>query len=469
MKTFPAQVSSDMVLLAFIYIAGTLAVFVLILGLCLIDAGLVRRKNVLHTWIQKLTAAFVAGLGQAIGGYALWQYTFNNAFGVPAPFGTALKDWWVGGAFLNTHAALINPNALPEADTQQVFFVFFVTFSMAVAALIHSSVVERIRSGALYAMSFVLGLIVVPVVAFLTWGPLSPLTARGLHDFEGVLTIYVFAGTWALVLAWRLRPRLGMHAPHASGARPVPHNLSLVGAGALLFMIALPLVMLASGFIAPGQGYYGIDYSTSGIGTVLSGIVLAMIGGGVVGAVLAHARREAQWVFFGPVTGVVICGSIIDVAKPWWCLLLGAAGPVVALATMRLMIRLRVDELKVVPLALGPGIVGMIAGGFIAWGTPTGGYPGLTGTYALGRATITPAWQLLGVVIVVAIAAAGSFVFCLVTQALGKLRVDEDHEVAGGDLTAWGTDNYGHEPLITAAAAAAGTASIDNEPAGSRK
>ncbi|WP_267879908.1 hypothetical protein [Acetobacter papayae] len=59
-------------------------------------------------------------------------------------------------------------------------------------------------------MAFIAGLIFCPLAGYLTWGPLSPLTNLGLHDFEGVLPLYVFAGTWSLIVAWRLGPRAGV-------------------------------------------------------------------------------------------------------------------------------------------------------------------------------------------------------------------------------------------------------------------
>jgi carbon-monoxide dehydrogenase large subunit len=452
-KVYSGQVSSDMVLLALVYILGSLAAIGLVLGLCLIDSGLVRRKNVLDTWVQKIVAALLAALGEAVAGYALWQYTFDKAYGVPNALSQALHDWWLFGNLLKVPAANIDPAALPEADSQQVFFVFFIAFAMAMAALLHSSVVERIRPVALYTISFLLGAVLMPVVAFLTWGPLSPLTTHGLHDYEGVLTIYVFVGTFALVLAQRLKPRLGTYDMHSSGSRPVPHNLSMVGAGMLLLLIAIPLILLGSGFIVPGQGYFGIDMSASGIGLVFSSYALAVVGGGVVGSTVAYLRREVQWVFYGPIAGIITCGSILDVAKPWWCLLLGACGPVVSLGTYKLMTKLKIDETKVVPLALGPGVFGFVAGGFLAWGIPSGGYPGLTGADAAGHSTITPQWQLAGLGIVIAIAVVSSILLSAIFQVFGKLRVDEDRELKGGDLAAWDVSNYNDEPLIHAVAA----------------
>ena len=54
---------------------------------------------------------------------------------------------------------------------------------------------------------------------------------RGTHDFDGIFPLYIFSGTWVLVLSWRLRPRLGAFEPHPSGTHPAPANIGLATAG----------------------------------------------------------------------------------------------------------------------------------------------------------------------------------------------------------------------------------------------
>ena len=79
-------------------------------------------------------------------------------------------------------------------DVQQTFVVFSAIFSMAILALVHGGVLERIRPAALYVMAAVIGLVLSPVASHLTRGPVGPLTNRGLHDFEGIHPLYIFAG-----------------------------------------------------------------------------------------------------------------------------------------------------------------------------------------------------------------------------------------------------------------------------------
>ncbi|MGZ4299121.1 MAG: hypothetical protein ACXVVK_18955 [Solirubrobacteraceae bacterium] len=249
------------------------------------------------------------------------------------------------------------------------------------------------------------------------------------HDFDGVFPLYIFAGTWVLVLSWRLKPRLGAFTPHPRGTAPAPHNVSLAAAGVLLILFALPFIALASGYVTPGEGFFGISFTTSGWGIVLINIFAAYCGGGLAGTIIAYRRREAVWALLGPLSGAVINATMFDIGWPWQVFVLSLFGPPVALGTTLLLRRLRIDEPKVIPLALGPGIVGAIVVGFIKWHTKTGGFPGAKGIYALQHAQITPWWQFLGVVVTMAIAAIPCFLLCLLFEKMSGLRVEEDREI----------------------------------------
>jgi ammonia channel protein AmtB len=130
-------------------------------------------------------------------------------------------------------------------------------------------------------------------------------------------------------------------------------------------------------------------------------------------------------------------GTLFDIGTPLQSLAFGAVGPVVALGTAKLLHRLRIDEQKVVPLALGPGVAGALLVGFTHWGTATGGFPGLTGDYAVGHAQITPWWQLAGVVTTMLVSGIPALIMCLVFEKFGALRVSHETELIGLDVANW--------------------------------
>ncbi|MBS0252508.1 MAG: ammonium transporter [Proteobacteria bacterium] len=451
---FVEQLKLENLTFAFVYAVGAVSVLFVVMGLGLIDMGLVRARNVLDTWVQKFTAAIIAGFGTLFIGYAIWQYQFYIAFAVPDPLIQAFKDWWIGGGAASSLSVKLDPKVVPEADIQQIFLVFFVTFSMATAALIHSSVIERIKGVPFCVMAFLIGLVFSPVVGYLCWGPLSPLTNSGTHDFEGVFPLYIFSGTWALVLSWRLGPRLGALKSHPDGVKPTPSNQALVALGVLFIFIAIPFVSIGSTWVLPDKGVYGISMTQTGIGLILINIFSAMLTGGVIGALIGWTRKDVSWVFLGPIAGAVISGTLFDIGTPLQCMVFGGLGPIVAFATSRLVHGLGIEEPKVVPLALGPGIVGAILVGFVHWGTPTGGFPGLEGALAAGHATITPYWQLMGVIATMVVAGVPALLLCFFFEMTTGLRVSTEAELKGLDDTNWGASNFGDDLRGTSLATA---------------
>jgi Amt family ammonium transporter len=444
------QLTTEYLLLSLLYAIGAVSVVLIVLALGFVDGGMVRRKNVLDTWVQKLVSALVAGFGTAIAGVGIWNIQFNHAFGVPNATTQALKDWWLGGNFLTHYAGQIDPKILPEAEIQQIFAVFFITFSLGTLALIHTGAMERMKSAPLYTMAFIIGLVLSPLVAYFCWGPLGPLSNNGTHDFDGIFPLYIFSGTWVLILSWRLGPRLGAFTPHPSGTKPAASNISQVAVGILLIMFALPFVALSSTFIIPEVGVFGISFTQTGIGIILENLFVAYCGGAIAGAIIAYRRREPVWALLGPIAGAVMCGTLFDIGMPWEVFLVSLLGPPVALGTAALVRRMRIDEPKVIPLALGPGIAGALLCGFIEWGTKTGGYPGLEGDFALGHAEITPWMQLAGIVVTMAIAAIPCYLICVFFEKTSGLRITEAEEIAGLDQTYWGVDNFGLDPLEVA-------------------
>jgi Amt family ammonium transporter len=443
-QRFEEQATTQIFVEDVLYAVAALAVLLVVLGLTLIDTGLARRKNVLDTALQKLAAAFIAGFTTFIVGYAIWNWQFYQVAGLG--LGDSLGDWWLFGDGMTETATSLDPAVFPFADVQQVFVVFFATFSMATLALIHSSVFERIKPLPLYVMAAYIGLFASPFAGYLAWGSAGWLTNEGVHDLEGVFPLYIFAGTWALVLNWRLGPRLGAFAPHPSGDAPSPSNIAVVAGGVILILFAIPLISLGSGYIVPDQGFVGISMTSSGFGIVLINAVIAMGAGMVTGVLLAYRRGEWVWLALGPIAGVIAAGTFLDVSDAWIVALVGLAGPLAALFVRGLMFRLGIDDAKVVPLGLGAGVFGALLVGFVEWGTATGGYFTGEGDYAFQHAEITPWWQLIGVAAVMALSGVSALIMSVFFERFGGLRVSEEVERAGLDRTYWGLSNFGDEP-----------------------
>ena len=434
---YKSQVSAADFQSVIFYGLATVCLFLVVVGIGMIDSGLVRRKNLLDTWVQKLVAAMIAGLGMAVIGYAIWEIQFYQAFGIANPIGSAIKDWWIFGPQVTQFAQNLNPASYPEADTFQVFLVFFVAYAMVFGALLHSVGLERIKALPTYIMSLVGGALIVPICLYYTWGSTSPLTNRGVHDYIGNYSLYIVIGVWGLILAWRAKPRLGAFEPHANTIGPIPHNLGMSASGVGIIMFAAPFAFLGCGYIVADAGYFGISLTTSGFGIVMINIFMCYIGGLIGGALISYKTKNPIMILLGPVAGYIGCGTSLDIAKPWEIFLIAFGASFVVYWVYLLMYKMKIDDKKIVPLALGGGIYGALVGGLVGWGAKTGGYFGLTGQYAAQHATINLGWQALGVVIVVAIAGVSGLILVFGLEKTIGLRVTEAEELAGLDESYW--------------------------------
>lgn len=437
---FPDQVTTDLFAVNVLYVVAASAVLLIIAGLAMIESGLVAHRNFQDVVLQKLGAAFIGGLAFAIVGYGIWNWQFYTALGVPDAFSTAIKDWWIGGSAVNEFAHRLDPEVVPHADALQIFLAFNIAFGALVCALIHSVGLERMKPSATYIISALVGGIVFPFTLYLTWGSASPLTTEGTHDYVGVYAAYLFVAIFGLFLAWRLGPRLGAFRTDPRTHGPVPNNLSLTALGVLLLLFAIPLLVLGCGYFTPGEGYNGISMSESALGTVFNNVFVALCAGAITGMLIAYREKNSLFFMLGPIAGYVSGAAAFDVLMPWEMLLIALPAPLFMYAVYKLLVRWGIDERRIIPLGLGPGLYGVLMVGIVKWGTPTGGYFGIEdGKYAFLGAEINLWWQLIGVGVIAAIALVSAVVIVLGVEKTVGLRVSEEEEIAGLDVTYWPT------------------------------
>jgi Amt family ammonium transporter len=457
---FPEQVSTETVVDNFLYIFAAAAVVLVVGGLILIDLGVVKRKNMLDTAVQRIVGFMVGTLSYLFIGYAIWIWQFNSAFSIPNPLGQAIKDWWIGGDFTNTFAQNLDPAVAPAQNTFQIFIAFLALYSGFICVLIHFAGAERLRPLPYYIMCVGIGAVAYPFLLYLTWGSTSPLTTRGVHDFVGVFVAYIFAGVFALMLARKLGPRAGAFKPHpVIGERGAPYNLGLSTVGVVLLLFAIPFIVLGCGYWIPDLGYFGVSLTTSGIGVAFNNIFVAYAVGGVVGALIAYRTKNVTHALLGPLAGYVAGTAAFDVVSTWQMMLIALGGPLFAWMVYDWLHRREIDETKVIPLGLGAGIYGAIVVGFAQWHEKTGGYFGLEeGTYAFQGSEITPYWQLVGVAVTIGIAVLAGLILIHGLDKIMPLRVSEEQELKGLDPTYWnvppagadiGPGNGGPAPTAT--------------------
>jgi Amt family ammonium transporter len=394
---------------AWILSATALVLFMTLPGLALFYAGLVRVKNSLSVMMHCVAIACLASVLWLAGGYSL-------AFSEGTPLIGDLSK-----AFLMGVTRESATGAIPES----VFFMFQMTFAIITPALIVGAYVERIKFGAMLAVSGLWLLLVYAPVAHWLWGG-GWLAGMHAMDFAGGLVVHATAGTSALLLAHLIGPRDGF----PKDLRP-PHNpgMTMIGAGMLWV------------------GWYGFNAGSAlaadgNAGAALTATHLSAATAGLVWALLERVKFGRPSMI-GLVTGVVAGLATVTPASgfvgPLGGVLLGAAGSVVCFAAVDIIKhRIKIDDsLDVFAVHGVGGILGTLLVAVLA--SKTLGGAGYADGMSMGSQLGV---QALGVLATVAWSAIATFVIVLVVKPLLGLRATDIEIEDGLDLTQHGERAY---------------------------
>jgi Amt family ammonium transporter len=401
-----AEGAADASNTAWILTATALVLFMTLPGLALFYGGLVRSKNVLSVLMQCFAIAGLASILWLIAGYSL-------AFGE----GNA----WIGD-LSHVMMAGIDRSTVSGDIPEALFMLFQMTFAIITPALIIGGFAERMKFSAMLLFSALwLMLVYVPVTHWV-WGG-GWLGQMGLYDFAGGTVVHITAGVAALVAALVLGPRRGF----PTTAMP-PHNMTMTVMGAGMLWV----------------GWFGFN---GGSALAANGdAAMAMLVTHISAAAGAMVWMTAEWVRFGKpsalgaVTGMVAGLGTITPASgfvgPAGALVIGVlAGFVCFNATLFIKRVLKIDDsLDVFPVHGVGGILGtLLAGVFSA--TSLGvfsGYGFADGISSMGGQL----WvQFVGVAATVLFTAVVTWVILKLVGAMVGLRVSEEDEIQGLDIT----------------------------------
>lgn len=396
---------------------STLLVLMMILpGLALFYGGLVRSKNMLSVLMQ---CTLITALVMVI--WVVWGYSMA--------FGGGTSPYW--GGFGKLFLAGVTMDSMSPTFTDGVvipeflFIAFQMTFAAITPALIVGAFAERIKFSAVLLFVALWVTVVYFPIAHMVWDSAGLIFNMGALDFAGGTVVHINAGVAALVGAIVIGKRVGfgkdMMAPHSM-------TLTLVGA-ALLWV-----------------GWFGFNAGSNLEAN--SGAALAMINTftATAGAILAWSlvetllRGKASMLgaASGMVTGLVAITPAAGSVGPIGAIALGAIAAVICyffVTTVKNKMGYD-DSLDVFGIHGIGGIVGAIGTGIFT-------APMLGGTGGDGFSIVGQTWiQVQAVGITVVWCAVGSFVLFKLVDILIGLRVDEDTERQGLDLTSHGESAY---------------------------
>ena len=397
-------------------------------GLILFYGGLVRTKNVLSTMMHSLMLMAVISTLWMIFGYSMAFAEGNSFFGNPLTY-----------LFLKGVGATPNADYAPTIP-HETFMLFQMMFAIITPALISGAIAERIKFKAYLVLTILWMVIVYLPLCHMMWGKggLFNWSLGGkipVLDFAGGTVVHISSGVSALVCALVLGRRDGY--PREPMA---PHNVvfSLVGTG-LLWV-----------------GWFGFNAGSALNAGGLATSAFAATHFSAAAAALSWAATE--WLLkgkpsvLGAASGMVAGLATITPASGFvtipsaFCIGL-ASGVICYFAVTKLKSAFRYDDSLDVFGVHGVGsIVGMLMLGFLASAEVN---PAIATTFMKNGAVVSLVGgaaqflnQLKGVLFTIALAGIGTFVILKIVDAFIGLRVDQEEESIGLDLSQHGESAY---------------------------
>ena len=399
---------------AWMLTATALVLFMTIPGLALFYGGLVRVQNVLSVLMQCFALTGLITILWIICGYSL---AFNTA-GMEA--GKITLTSFVGGLgtmFLRGIGVDTLSGTIPET----VFVVFQMTFAIITPALIAGAFAERMKFSAMLIFSAVWSLIVYAPLCHMSWanGGVGTFFSDflGAIDFAGGNVVHINAGVAALVAAILVGKRLG----YQTTAMP-PHSLTLTVVGASMLWVGW--FGFNAGSAVAADGTAGMAMLVTQISTATAAVTWMFIEWG------KHGKPSALGIVTGAVAGLVAITPASGSVGPIGALVIGlVAGIACFWGTTSLKSQLGYDDSLD---AFGVHGIGGIVGALLTGIFTAEALGGIGMGKSIGMQVLA---QLLSILITIIWSGVLSFIILKIVDATVGLRVEEDDERQGLDLS----------------------------------
>lgn len=377
---------------ALFILLGAVMVLAMHAGFAFLELGTVRRKNQVNALVKILVDFSVSTIVYFTVGYAV-------------AYGTG---FFVGAEQLAAH----NGYAL-------IKFFFLLTFAAAIPAIISGGIAERAKFWPqLVATAAIVGF-VYPFFEGIAWNQhfgvqagIQALTGAEFHDFAGSVVVHAVGGWIALGAVLLLGARRNRYRQGGTISAHPPSSIPFLALGAWILTV----------------GWFGFNVMSAQTLDKISGLVavnslMAMVGGTL--AALLLGKNDPGFVHNGPLAGLVAVCAGSDLMHPLGALVVGAVAGAVFVAMFTLtQNKWKIDDvLGVWPLH---GLCG-------AWG---GVAAGIFGSQALGGlGGVSLGAQLIGTAMGVLWAAAGGLMVYGALKATVGLRLSQEEEFDGADLS----------------------------------
>ena len=411
----PTLVATDTVFIlnSLLFLVGGFLVFWMAAGFAMLEAGMVRSKNVTMQLTKNVALFSLAAVFYYLLGYNLMY-----------PLGTWSMEGILSGVWgvAILEAVGIGRDAADDygyASTGSDFF-FQLMFCAATASIVSGALAERIKLWPFLIFTILLTAVIYPIQASWKWGG-GFLDGMGFLDFAGSTVVHSVGGWAALMGAIILGPRIGKYDKDGKVV-PIPgSNLAIATLGVFI------LWMGWFGFNGGSQLAMGSVGDVADISRIFSNTNAAAAGGAVAALLLTqfmYKKPDLTMVLNGALAGLVSITAEPLTPSLGAATLIGAVGGLIVVFTVPMLDKFKIDDVVgAIPVHLFAGI----------WGTLI--VPATNADASYGT-------QLMSIIIVGLFVVITSGIVWAVLKSTMGIRVGEEEEIAGLDTSELGMEAY---------------------------
>jgi Amt family ammonium transporter len=386
-----------------LFLMGGFLVMWMAAGFAMLEAGMVRTKNVSIQLTKNVALYAIAGIMYWAIGYSIMYVDVGSLIGSFSPYS------WPAAGTAN------------EGDYSVASDWFFqMVFVATAASIVSGTLAERIRLWPFLLFVVVLTGILYPITGAWTWGG-GWLSQMGFSDFAGSTIVHGIGGWAALAGAILLGAREGKYGPNGQ-VLPLPgSNMALATLGTFILWLGW------FGFNGASQLAMGTNGDVSDISRIFANTNLAAAGGVVAALILTqllYKKVDITMVLNGALAGLVSITAEPLQPGPFLAILIGAVGGVIVVFAVPLLDKLKIDDVVgAIPVHLLAGI----------WGT-------LVVPLSNGEASFVT--QIIGIVAMGGFTFIASFVVWMAIKATVGIRASKEDELRGLDVAEIGVEAY---------------------------
>ena len=392
---------------------GVLVMF-MACGFSMLEAGMVRAKNTSEILTKNVALYAVACIMYLLIGY--------NLMYMDAPEGGFLPSFGALIGVENTTEQIVSETAggVATDHSERSDYFFQVVFVATAMSIVSGAVAERMKLWAFLIFAVVMTGVIYPVQGMWTWGG-GWLSAQGYSDFAGSGIVHLCGAAAALAGVLLLGPRAGKYGPNGQVNALPGCNMPLATLGMFILWFGW------FGFNGGSELKLSNVDEANAVAQVFVNTNIAACGGLVAALLLARAwfgKADLTMALNGALAGLVAITADPLSPEPFWAMIIGAIGGLIVVASIVLLDKVRIDDpVGAISVHGTCGIWGVIA-------------------VVFNNADATIGGQLLGIFgIFVWVFLAGGLVWLILKVTMG-IRVSEEDEQAGVDISETGIDAY---------------------------